>query len=96
MSSIITCVSFATSPSHFHLHGICYSHTCICGLITCVSHINTIGPPKVVTQLPKPNKDLSPQEDRLRQKGIAILGHAVGYKKKAKALRVLPFRRASE
>jgi hypothetical protein len=28
-------------------------------LITCVSHINTISPPKVVTQLPKPNKDLS-------------------------------------
>jgi hypothetical protein len=30
-----------------------------CGLIHCVSHINTISPPKVVTQLPKPNKDLS-------------------------------------
>jgi hypothetical protein len=28
------------------------------GLIPCVSHINTISPPKVVTQLPKPNKDL--------------------------------------
>ena len=41
ISSIITCVSFATSPNHFHLHGICCSHTCTCGLITCVSHINT-------------------------------------------------------
>jgi hypothetical protein len=30
-----------------------------CGLIFCVSRINTISPPKVVTQLPKPNKDLS-------------------------------------
>jgi hypothetical protein len=29
------------------------------GLIPCVSHINTISPPKVVTQLSKPNKDLS-------------------------------------
>jgi hypothetical protein len=28
-------------------------------LIPCVSHINTISPPKVVTQLTKPNKDLS-------------------------------------
>ena len=58
-SFIITCVSFATSPSYFHLHGICCSHTCTCGLITCVSHINTISPPRVVTQLSKPNKDLS-------------------------------------
>ena len=46
-SFIITCVSFATSPSHFHLHGICCSHTCTCGLITCVSHINTISPPRL-------------------------------------------------
>ena len=38
-SFIITCVSFVTSPSHFHLHGICCSHTCTCGLIYCVSHI---------------------------------------------------------
>ena len=58
-SFIITCVSFATSPNHFHLHGICCSHTCTCGLITCVSHINTISPPRVVTQLLKPHKDLS-------------------------------------
>jgi hypothetical protein len=58
-SFIITCVSFATSPSHLHRHGICCSHTYTCRLITCVSHINTISPPKVVTQLPKPNKDLS-------------------------------------
>jgi hypothetical protein len=58
-SFIITCVSFATSPSHFHLHGICCSQTYTCGLITCVSHINTISLSKVVTQLPKPNKDLS-------------------------------------
>ena len=35
------------------------SHTCTCGLITYVSHINTISPLRVVTQLPKPNKDLS-------------------------------------
>jgi hypothetical protein len=55
-SFIITCVSFATSSSHFHLHSICCSHTCTCGLITSVSHINTISPPKVVTQLSKPNK----------------------------------------
>jgi hypothetical protein len=33
--------------------------TITCGLIPCVSHINTISPPKVVTQLPKPSKDLS-------------------------------------
>ena len=39
--------AFATSPSHFHLHGICCSHTCTCGLITCVSHINTISPPRL-------------------------------------------------
>ena len=39
-SFIITCVSFATSPSHFHLHGICCSYTC-------VSHINTISPPRL-------------------------------------------------
>jgi hypothetical protein len=45
--SIITCASFSTSPSHFHLHGICCSHTCTCGLITCVSHINTISSPKL-------------------------------------------------
>ena len=47
MSSFITCVSFATSPSHFYLHGICCSHTCTCGLITYVSHINTISPPRL-------------------------------------------------
>ena len=58
-SFIITCVSLATSSSHFHLHGICCSHTCTCGLIIYVSHINTISPPRVVTQLPKPNKDFS-------------------------------------
>jgi hypothetical protein len=58
-SFIITCVSIATSLSHLHRHGICCSHTCTCELITYVSHINTISPPKVVTQLPKPNKDLS-------------------------------------
>jgi hypothetical protein len=57
-SFIITCVSFATSLSYLHHHCICCSHTCTCGLITCVSHINIISLPKVVTQLPKPNKDL--------------------------------------
>jgi hypothetical protein len=31
-------------------------------LIPYVSHINTISPPKIVTQLPKPNKDLSTAE----------------------------------
>jgi hypothetical protein len=56
---IITCVSFLTSLSHLYHHGICCLHTCTCGLISCVSDINTISPPKVVTQLPKPNKDLS-------------------------------------
>jgi hypothetical protein len=49
MSSFITCVSFATFLSHLHLHGICCSYTCTCGLITCVSHINTISSPKVAT-----------------------------------------------
>jgi hypothetical protein len=58
-SSIIICVSLLPSSSHLHCHGICCSHTCICGLIICVSHINTINPPNFVTQLPKPNKDLS-------------------------------------
>jgi hypothetical protein len=58
-SFIITCVSFATCLSHFHLHGICCSHTCTYGLITYVSHINTISSPRVVTQLPKLHKDLS-------------------------------------
>jgi hypothetical protein len=58
-SFIITCVSFATSSSYFHLHGICCSHTYTCGLITCVSHINTISLPRVVTQLTKLHKDLS-------------------------------------
>jgi hypothetical protein len=57
-SFIITYVSFATSPSHLHRHAICCSHTCTCRLITCISYINTISPPKVVTQLLKPNKDL--------------------------------------
>ena len=33
---------------------------CTYGLITCVSHINTISPPRIVIQLPKPHKDLSP------------------------------------
>jgi hypothetical protein len=46
-SFIITCVSLATSPSHLYHHGIYCLHTCICGLITCVSHINTISPPKL-------------------------------------------------
>ena len=37
------------------------------------------------------------QEDRPQQKGIAILpGHAAGYKKKAKALKVLPSGKASK
>jgi hypothetical protein len=58
-SFIITCASFATYPSYFHLHGIYCSHTCTCRLITYVSHINIISSPKVVTQLPKSNKDLS-------------------------------------
>jgi hypothetical protein len=41
MSSFITCVSLATYPSYFHLHGTHCSHACTYGLITCVSHINT-------------------------------------------------------
>jgi hypothetical protein len=41
MSSFITYVSLATYPSHFHLHGMCCSHTCTCGLITCVFHLDT-------------------------------------------------------
>jgi hypothetical protein len=39
MSSFITCVSFATSLSHFHLHVICCSYKCTCRLIACVFHI---------------------------------------------------------
>ena len=39
MSSFITCVSFATNPSHLHRHGMSCSHKCTCGLITCVPHI---------------------------------------------------------
>jgi hypothetical protein len=42
MSSFITCVSLATYPSHFHLHSMCFSHKCSCGLITCVFHLNTL------------------------------------------------------
>jgi hypothetical protein len=42
MSSFITCVSLATNPSHLHCHGMSCSHKCICGLITCVSHIKHI------------------------------------------------------
>ena len=42
-SFIITCVSFATSPSHFHFRGLCCSHTYTYGLITYVSYINTIS-----------------------------------------------------
>jgi hypothetical protein len=33
--------------------------TITCGLIPVYLTLNTISPPKVVTQLPKPNKDLS-------------------------------------
>jgi hypothetical protein len=51
-------VSLATNPSHLHRHGMSCSHKCTCGLITCVSQTH-ISPPKVVTQLLKPNKDLS-------------------------------------
>jgi hypothetical protein len=40
--------------------------TITCGLISCVSHITTISPPKVVTQLPKPNKDLSSEACAIR------------------------------
>ena len=40
MSSFIICVSFTTYPSHFN-YGMSCSHKCTCGLITCVSHINT-------------------------------------------------------
>jgi hypothetical protein len=42
MSSFITCVSFATYPSHFYFHGMGYSHKCTYGLITCVSYIKHI------------------------------------------------------
>jgi hypothetical protein len=41
MSSFITCVSFCNKSKPFHLHSIGCSHTCACGLITCVSHSNT-------------------------------------------------------
>ena len=37
-SFIITCVSFATSPSHFHLHGICCSHIYLWTNHLCISH----------------------------------------------------------
>ena len=59
-SFIITCVSFATSPRHFHLHCICCSHTCTCGLITCVSHINIISPPRLSLNYQNQIRDLSP------------------------------------
>jgi hypothetical protein len=39
--------------------------TITCRLIPCVSHINTISPPKIVTQLLKPNKDLSKVDNRI-------------------------------
>ena len=39
ISSIITCVSLATFPSHFHLYGMHCWHKCTCGLISCVSYI---------------------------------------------------------
>jgi hypothetical protein len=45
--SFITCVSFATSLSHFHLYGICCLHTCICRLITTYLTLNTISPPRL-------------------------------------------------
>ena len=38
MSSFITCVSFATSPSHFHLHGICCSHMYLWTNHLCILH----------------------------------------------------------
>ena len=41
MSSFITYVSLATNPSHLHYHGMSFSHTCTCGLITYVLHLNT-------------------------------------------------------
>ena len=41
MNSFITYVSLATNPSHLHHHGMSCSHKCACGLITCVSHLNT-------------------------------------------------------
>jgi hypothetical protein len=41
MSFLMTCVSIVAYPSHFHLHGMCCSHTCTYGLITCVFHLNT-------------------------------------------------------
>jgi hypothetical protein len=41
MSSFITCVNLATNPNHLHRHGMSCSHTCTCGLITCISHSNT-------------------------------------------------------
>ena len=47
MSSFITYVSLATNLSHLHHHGMSCSHECICRLITCVSHINTISPPRL-------------------------------------------------
>ena len=51
---IITCVSLATSSSHFHHHGICCSLTCTYGLITCVSQSSHIlVHPNVVNQLSK-------------------------------------------
>ena len=51
---------------------------------------------KNLSDLPNPMVTC-PLEDRSRQKGIAVLpGHAVGYKKKAKALRVLPSGKASK
>jgi hypothetical protein len=55
---------FATLVTWLHVMShmqwaILFHDTITCGLIPSVSHINTISPPKVITQLPKPNKDLS-------------------------------------
>ena len=41
MSSFITCVSFATSPSHFTSMAKVAHTWCTYGLITCVLHLNT-------------------------------------------------------
>jgi hypothetical protein len=41
MSSFITCVSLSINPTYLHHHVMSCSDKCTCGLITCVSHIDT-------------------------------------------------------
>jgi hypothetical protein len=73
MSSFITCVSLATNLSHLHRHGMSCSHTCTCGLIHLCITLKHILVHLVITQLPKPNKDLSQTRVETRTESFSIL-----------------------